>query len=369
MVSTKDDSNQSITNFYRLRSCDPGDPLLENLKSSQDNQNHVPGPSDQGPAGPSGEEKNPAPQIANIINVESARDVQTTSSHQSTAEIPTQDNTFMIAMLDQISKGLHSQMSQMGENLEKKLTKCMTDSTDEIKAKVSSLEVGFQTMESNVEDKIKDLRRDFGEFNSKFDQVDTRFEEAEQRISNLEDRAENSEAVNPEVHLLRSEVNELKAALKLDKCALRKNNLVVNGLPGKNCTMKEAEDIFRNFCEKELKLSREWAQTVVINEIYRFPRKNRELDSWPLFVSLNSLVKKDEIFRAAFNLKGTPYFLRNDLAPHLVEEKKRLIKQRDVLKGAPHHYEARVRDLYNKVWLEYKKEGEERWKTWKEPVN
>ena len=189
-------------------------------------------------------------------------------------------------------------------------------------------------------------------------------EEAENRISHLEDKAPMIEDNHAEIEILKAENASMKKVLQMDECSKRRNNFVINGLEGKDCKMKEAEMIFQDLCENKLKLGREWAQTVVINKIYRFPPKDRSLNSWPMFMSLNTLSKKDDIYQAAHNLRDTGIFLRNDLAPHLREEKKNLIKESIRLRAAPHNLDTRLRDAWNKVWLVYKKAGEEKWQIW-----
>ena len=75
-------------------------------------------------------------------------------------------------------------------------------------------------------------------------------------------------------------------------------------------------------------------------------------------------MRKDEFYKATPNLKGTGIFVRNDLAPHLLKEKAELQRKSDKLKLAPYNFRTKIRDTYNRVWLEYTKQGETKWKVW-----
>ena len=265
-ASTKDDTNQTITNFYRLRSGDPEETMSDNMT----NPGELITPS-QGMETSGRDERTVSPQMTNILSSASTGDAQMTISHQTLSETPVASNDTVVAMLNNMNKSLQDQMKELGQNLEKKLSRKYEESSRAITDKVSKLDTGIQSLEGKVEQNITELKDDFGAFNTKIEQVSSRVEEAENRISDLEDKAPMIEDNHAEIEILKAENASMKKVLQMDECTKRRNNFVINGLEGKDCKMKEAEMIFRDLCENKLKLGREWAQTVVINEIYRFP--------------------------------------------------------------------------------------------------
>ena len=86
--------------------------------------------------------------------------------------------------------------------------------------------------------------------------------------------------------------------------------------------------------------------------------------AWPLFVKLGKTRHREDIYRAAPNLKGSKITMRNDLAPFLLRRRKKLIDKQTILRNQPHNYDTKLRDTAFKVWLEYKKPGEEEWESW-----
>ena len=106
--------------------------------------------------------------------------------------------------------------------------------------------------------------------NDNFIKIENWLEEAETRIVEVVDGVEKLQTLPPEVEVIFGHINNIYSVLQIDACANRRNNMIINGIPGKKATIKEAETTFRNLCRNEMKLGDVWANTVVLNEVYRF---------------------------------------------------------------------------------------------------
>ena len=60
-------------------------------------------------------------------------------------------------------------------------------------------------------------------------------------------------------------------------------------------------------CRENLKLSQDWINKVDIDEIYHFPPKGD--GAWPLFVKFGKAKQREDLFKAAPNLKGSKIYL------------------------------------------------------------
>ena len=97
----------------------------------------------------------------------------------------------------------------------------------------------------------------------------------------------------------------------VDVCKACKNNILINGLPGKSKDNKVALQTFEKNCIEEMEFSDEWFRDLDIRETYRFPSK-KTTDPWPLFVSFNKMSQRDEFYRAAPRLKGKKFSIHSD---------------------------------------------------------
>ena len=102
-ASTKDDSNQTITNFYRLRS---GDPAEEIMSDNMTNPGESITPS-KGMETSGRDERAVLPQLTNILSSSSTGDAQMTISHQTVSETHAgTSNDTVVAMLNHMNKSL-----------------------------------------------------------------------------------------------------------------------------------------------------------------------------------------------------------------------------------------------------------------------
>ena len=233
-------------------------------------------------------------------------------------------------------------------------------------AAIKALMIGMRdNIKQSTQEMIGELRKDVNEIKDILDKNNSRLEEAENRISTIEDRMQNVEEVNTEVDTLRETMNTAIANYNKDACKARRNNVIVQGLPGTSKDTKVARQTLEKLCLENMKLGKEWVDNMQINETYRFPSKKKG-DSWPLFVSFCKLTQREEFYRAAPNLKGTDIRVQNDLAPCLVAEKKRLYIVAQGLQEPPTNYKTRSRDTSMRVWLEIRKPGTEDWEEWEE---
>ena len=88
--------------------------------------------------------------------------------------------------------------------------------------------------------------------------------------------------------------------------------------------------------------------------------------NWPLFVGLAKSRHREDLYKSAFNLKGSNITMRNDLAPFLLRQRKELQKEVVKLKAEPDKYQTKMRDTAFRVWIEYKKDTDKEWKEWKQ---
>ena len=349
-VANREEGAQSIANFYRLRSNDQEE---ENQQNKDNEENVIPSQTKESLNIPKLIDTSETPSLAKLPEVQ-----------PSVAPTGGESNEVIVTMMTQMRQGLIESVDTMGEKLEAKLAKSIQETAREIRESVDKVQTNLQAIESKLDNSLDMFNEKMNVVNENFIKLDNRMEEAETRIVEVEDGVEKLQALPPEVEVIFGHIDKIYSVLQIDACANRRNNIIINGIPGKKATIKEAETTFRNLCRNEMKLGEVWANTVVLNEVYRFPAKDKKSESWPLFVSLSSLSRKDEFFKATPNLKGTGIFVRNDLAPHLLEEKSELHKKANKLKVAPYNFRTKVRDTYNKVWLEYLREGDTKWKVW-----
>ena len=216
----------------------------------------------------------------------------------------------------------------------------------------------------SINKKIDEIKADVGQIKEHLENNNGRFEEMENRISEVEDKVNDINEVTTEVDRLRATLDTYMSQTNLDAMKARRNNMIIQGIPGKSKDTNVAMASFLTFCKDNLKLSDEWVNNVDVVETYRFPSKSEEDNSWPLFVSLGKSRHREDIYKATPNLKGTNISIKNDLAPCLQEERKKLIKESDVLQAAPYNYKTRLRNTNYKVWLQIRKPNSTEWKTW-----
>ena len=174
---------------------------------------------------------------------------------------------------------------------------------------------------------------------------------------------QNAEELNTEVDNLRKLIIGIRKEYNYDACNARKNNIIVQGIPGSTKDPRVAKTTFENLCKNDMGLSDQWVKELDLKEVYRFPAKKRE-DPWLLFVSFNKSIQREDFYKITPNLKGKGISVRNDLAPCLIAERNALSKVSDRLKGEPNNYRTKMRDTAFRVWLEYLKPGAKKWETW-----
>ena len=217
----------------------------------------------------------------------------------------------------------------------------------------------------SINKKIDEIKADVGQIKEHLENNNGRFDEMENRISEVEDKVINIDEVSTEVDRLRKTFENFMTQTNIDAMKARRNNMIIQGIPGKSKDTEVVMKTFLSFCKDSLKLSDEWIDKVDVVETYRFPSRNTEDKSWPLFVCLGKSRHREDIYKAAPNLKGTDISIKNDLAPCLQEERRKLIKESDVLQAKPYNYKTRMRNTNYKVWLEIRKPNSTDWKTWK----
>ena len=230
----------------------------------------------------------------------------------------------------------------------------------EIKSEVTQL----KTQMEKYNDKIEDVQGRMCQVEENFEKYNDTVEEVQVRVSQVEDKVEQMAELRKEVAELKKFQADHVKNMNMEACRVRRNNIIINGIPGTSKDKKDAKKAFKDFIIDGLELGMEWLKHVELEELYRFPAKKDDDTSWPLFVRVEKLRFKDEMYRAAFNLKDKGISMRNDLAPWLLVERSKLYIESKRLKESPHNLKTRMRDTYDKVWLEVRKTAKDDWKTW-----
>ena len=216
---------------------------------------------------------------------------------------------------------------------------------------------------AQIDQKVGSIKQDISEIKTEMEKSNNAFDEMHSRISSVEDKVSSIENIGEELDTIRTEWEEAITEINMEACRARKNNIIIQGVKGGSKDQQVARQNFNRVCLENLKLSQEWLDNVDIDEIYHFTPKGGE-GPWPLFVRFGKTKHRDDMFRAAPNLKGSKIVLRNDLAPCLLRKKKKLIKDSDKLKAAPLNHETRFRDSPYDVWLELLKPNGKDWAKW-----
>ena len=218
---------------------------------------------------------------------------------------------------------------------------------------------------NNTDRKMQTITQDISEIKTGLETHGERFDEMENRVSDAEDRLDKIEEVGGEIDILREQWEKAIKQANKEACLARKNNMIINGMPGSSKETKDVKTTLKKLCVETLKLGEEWFNNADIKEVYNFPAK-KKTDPWPIFVRFGNSSYKDDMFRAAHNLKGTNITLRHDLAPCLIEERNDLNKTATRLRKDPYNLLTRIRETSFEVRLLVRKTVEEDWKEWHE---
>ena len=220
------------------------------------------------------------------------------------------------------------------------------------------------SMKAEFSKAVGEIREDVSELKVQIEKYNGSFTEMQERLSGVEDKVEQIDTVKTDIADFKKEWQCVMTQVNLDACKIRKNNIIITGIKGGNSDPDVAMRNFEHFCEKGLKMSKEWIQNVDLNDCYHFSPKGGE-GPWPLFVSFAKSRHRSDVFKAAHNLKGTDYLIKNDLAPWLLKIRKDLISEQDKIKKAPHNCQAKMRDTPYRVWMIFKCPNTTKWHTWK----
>ena len=219
---------------------------------------------------------------------------------------------------------------------------------------------------NNTDKKVNAITQDVSYIKNSLTTFGEKMEEAETRIGEAEDRIDKIEEIGGEINNFREVFENSLDQTNREACIARKNNVIINGIAGDpKGGRKEAMASLKKLCIVDLKLGEEWFAEADVVEIYRFPAK-KKTDHWPIFVRFGDISFKDDMFKAATNLKGTSISLRHDLAPWLIVERNRPIKILTRLRKEPQNLLTKLRETPFKVKQVTRKNAEEEWKVWKE---
>ena len=221
-----------------------------------------------------------------------------------------------------------------------------------------------ESINANTNQAIGDIKTDVTQIKTQIERYNETLEEVQGRVSEVEDRMVGYEELKQEVADLKKANLDYEKEKNMAACKARRNNIIINGIQGTSKDKQDTKKAFRAFILEGLEIGEEWLEKLELEELYRFPAKKKDEPSWPVFVRVEKLRYKDEMYKAAPNLKGKGFSMRNDLAPWLLVERSKLYIESERLKAAPHNLKTRSRDTYNKVWLEVRKDAGEDWKPW-----
>ena len=103
--------------------------------------------------------------------------------------------------------------------------------------------------------KIDEIKADVGQIKEHLENNNGRFEEMENRISEVEDKVNDINEVTTEVDRLRATLDNYMSQTNLDAMKARRNNMIIQGIPGKSKDTNVAMASFLTFCKDNLKLS------------------------------------------------------------------------------------------------------------------
>ena len=229
-----------------------------------------------------------------------------------------------------------------------------------LKKMMDKLEINIT---SKLDKTVNEIKEDVSQIKIHLEKYDDKFEEVQNKIGDCDDRIDKMGEVIEEIYDFKTEWEKNLTEINKDACRIRKDNIIFLGIQGGSKDMDVARANFDRVCRENLKMSEKWIQEVDIKEIYHFTAKGGE-GPMPLFVRLGKSRHKEDLFKAAFNLKGSNIVMRNDLAPWLLKFRKKLSIEAAKLKKEPHNYETKLRDTSFKVWLEIKKPNSTKWETW-----
>ena len=250
-------------------------------------------------------------------------------------------------------------LKEMLTSLKDSINENTNNAIGAVKTEVSQIKTQLEKYNDNLEE----VQNRVGQVEERVEQQSENLEEVQNRVSEVEDKVEGIKELRAEIAALKKEQASTKKEREAEACRIRKNNIIINGIAGTSKERKDVRKAFNKFVLEGLELSQEWLDNIEIEEIYRFPSKKTE-DPWPLFIKLSKIKYKEDMYRAAPNLKGKGFNMRNDLAPHLLVERNKLQAESRRLKGDPLNLKTKIRDTATKVWMEIRKNDKDEWKPW-----
>ena len=220
------------------------------------------------------------------------------------------------------------------------------------------------SINDNTNQAIGEVKSEVSHIKVQMEKYNGTIEEVQGRVSQVEDKVEKMEDLRSEVETLKKYHADHIKEMNKEVCRVRRNNIIINGIPGTSKNKQDAKKAFEDFIIDGLELGTEWLKKVEIEELYRFPAKKTEETSWPLFVRVEKVKYKEEMYKAAFKLKDKGFSMRNDLAPWLLVKRSKLYIESKRIQESPHNLKTRMRDTYDKVWLKVRKTVKDEWKTW-----
>ena len=237
------------------------------------------------------------------------------------------------------------------------------DNLEEVQNRVGKVEDKVDKFNEDLEEVQEEVQTRMSQVEGKADKYREELEEVQDRVGRVEDNVGTINELKEEIAALKDEQKRTKDEREKEACRVRRNNIIINGIPGQSKDRKDVKKAFRDFILKGLELGQEWLEDIEVDEIYRFPGKKTD-EGWPMFVRVSRIKYKEDMYKAAHNLKGKGFSMRNDLAPHLLKERSKLQVESRRLRAEPLNRKTKIRDTSFKVWMEVRKTDKDDWEPW-----
>ena len=128
----------------------------------------------------------------------------------------------------------------------------------------------------NTNQAIGEVKSEVSHIKVQMEKYNGTIEEVQGRVSQVEDKVEKMEDLRSEVETLKKYHADHIKEMNKEVCRARRNNIIINGVPGTSKNKQDAKKAFEDFIIDGLELGTEWLKKVEIEELYRFPAKKTE---------------------------------------------------------------------------------------------
>jgi hypothetical protein len=157
-------------------------------------------------------------------------------------------------------------------------------------------------------------------------------------------------------------IEQIEKDKLLENAHSRRRHLIANGVPMGVYPRGESEpteQIFRDLLVNQLKLDRNYVNSMLFRDVHRLPKSNRYDGPPPIIAAFICQLHRNDVIANAKNLKGTPISLKSDLPRQLNELRGLMLKTKYRLKDAGCNVRMVERSYF--PCLQFYKESTSRW--------